>query len=381
MPSPQPNGFTAGPLAPKDHLFFSDLHYKLKQTAVFGEATVGVTPKVDLTAGVRWYNFDETRTQFFDGFFVGYVSQPGTTKANGVVPRFIASYKASDALTFNGQVSRGFRLGGINDPLNKPICSPQDTITFGGRNSWKDETAWNYEAGMKSRFLGGRGSVNLSAFYMDIKNLQLNLTAGTCSSRLVFNVDKAKSQGLEFEVTASPNEHWDLAFSTGLNDAKLQSTVTTTSGGVTTVVGGVKSGNRLPSVPKVQGSAAITYSLPVGVSRVSVSGSYQYVGSRYTQIDDLTPGIGAVNIASFGQTIGGPLTQNTFTFDPLLPAYTLVNLRVGLTRSSWDAAVFVNNVTDERAFLALDRERGLRARVGYLTNQPRTLGVSLRYNY
>ena len=382
IPSPQPYGFTAGPRAPKDHLFFSDLHYKLKQTAVFGEATVGVTPKLDLTGGVRWYNFDEARTQFFDGMFVGYISLPGTTKANGVAPRFIANYKASDALTFNAQVSRGFRLGGINDPLNKPICSPSDTITFGGRNSWKDETAWNYEAGMKSRFLDGRGSLNLSAFYMDIKNLQLNLTAGTCSSRLVFNVDKAKSQGLEFEVTASPNEHWDLALSTGLNDAKLLSTVTTTDTlGVTTVVGGVKKGNRLPSVPRVQGSAAITYSLPIGVSRVSVSGSYQYVGSRYTQIDDLTPGIGTVNIASFGQTIGGPLTQNTFTFDPLLPAYSLVNVRVGLARSNWDAAVFVNNVTDERAFLALDRERGLRARVGYLTNQPRTFGVSLRYNY
>jgi iron complex outermembrane receptor protein len=379
---PQPNGFTAGPLAPKDHLFFSDLHYKLKQTAVFGEATVGLTPKLDLTGGVRWYNFDETRTQFFDGMFVGYVSQPGTTKANGVVPRFIASYRASDALTFNAQASRGFRLGGINDPLNKPICSASDTITFGGRNSWKDETAWNYEAGMKSRFLGGRGSLNLSAFYMDIKNLQLNLTAGTCSSRLVFNVDKAKSQGLEFELTVSPSEHWDLAVSTGLNDAKLQSTVTTTDTlGVTSVVGGVKSGNRLPSVPKVQGSAAITYSLPIGVSRVSISGSYQYVGSRYTQIDDLTPGIGTVNIASFGQTIGGPLTQNTFTFNPLLPAYSLLNVRVGLNRANWDAAVFVNNVTDERALLALDRERGLRARVGYLTNQPRTAGVSLRFNY
>jgi len=38
-------------------------------------------------------------------------------------------------------------------------------------------------------------------------------------------------------------------------------------------------------------------------------------------------------------------------------------------------------VTDERAFLALDRERGTRARVGYLTNQPRTAGVTLRFNY
>jgi len=380
-----PYGFTQGPLAPKDHLFFSDLHYKLRQTAVFGEATISVTPKVDLTAGARWYDFHEDRNQFFDGFFVGYVTQPGTTKANGLAPRFIASYKASDALTFNAQASRGFRLGGINDPLNKPICSPADTLTFGGRDSWKDETAWNYEAGMKSRVADGRVSINLSAFYMDIKNLQLNLTAGTCSSRLVFNVDKAKSQGLELEITASPNDHWDLALSTGLNDAKLMSTVTSTdTNGVSTVVGGVKSGNRLPSVPKVQGSASITYSLPVGTgagSRMSFTGSAQYVGSRYTQIDDLTPGIGTVNIGVFGANMGGPLTQNTFTFNPLLPAYTLVNFRVGLSRSAWEAAFFVNNLTDERALLALDRERGLLARVGYLVNQPRTLGVSINFNY
>ena len=59
------------------------------------------------TGGLRWYNFDENRAQAFDGFFVGYVTQPGTTKANGLAPRFIANYKASDALTFNAQASRG----------------------------------------------------------------------------------------------------------------------------------------------------------------------------------------------------------------------------------------------------------------------------------
>jgi iron complex outermembrane receptor protein len=85
--------------------------------------------------------------------------------------------------------------------------------------------------------------------------------------------------------------------------------------------------------------------------------------------------------AQGGATIGGPLTQNIFTFDPELPAYTLFNVRVGLQRSSWGVAVFLNNLTDERAFLALDRERGTRARVGFLTNQPRTVGVSLRFDY
>ncbi len=80
-------------------------------------------------------------------------------------------------------------------------------------------------------------------------------------------------------------------------------------------------------------------------------------------------------------TIGGPLTQISFTFDPELPAYNLVNVRVGLSRENWEVALFGNNLTDERAFLALDRERGTRARVGYLTNQPRTAGITLRFNY
>ena len=89
-----------------------------------------------------------------------------------------------------------------------------------------------------------------------------------------------------------------------------------------------------------------------------------------------------VDLNSFApNTIGGPLTESTFTFDPLLPAYTLVNLRAGVTRANWETAFFVNNVTDERAFLALDRERGTRARVGYLTNQPRTFGVSMAFQY
>src|SRR5213076_1576776 len=82
-----------------------------------------------------------------------------------------------------------------------------------------------------------------------------------------------------------------------------------------------------------------------------------------------------------GKTIGGPLTDTLFTFNPLLPAYNLLNVRVGLTRANWEVGVFLDNLTDERALLALDQERGTRARVGFLTNQPRTAGVALRFSY
>jgi iron complex outermembrane receptor protein len=381
-----PPGFTQGLRAPQDHLFWSDLDYALKQTAVFGEATVGLGERLNLTGGLRYYNFDEERQQVFDGIFAhdstgtAVLSQPGSAKANGVAPRVIASYQVSDALTLNAQASQGFRLGGINDPLNLPLCTTQDSITFSGNNSWTDEKAWNYEVGAKARILGGRGALNLSAFYMDIRDLQLTVTAGSCSSRLILNAPKARSQGVEVEFTASPSDHLDFSIAASFNDSKLRSTLTDGSGAP---LPGIVSGNRLPSVPKAQWTAAATYGWPMGIgSRAFVSGSYQFVGSRFTLIDDQAPGIGTVNMNSFaGDTIGGPLTQATFTFDPELPSYSLVNLRAGVIRDTWEVAVFLHNVTDERALLALDRERGLRARVGYLTNQPRTMGVTLRFSY
>ena len=62
-------------------------------------------------------------------------------------------------------------------------------------------------------------------------------------------------------------------------------------------------------------------------------------------------------------------------------SWAYVNVRVGVLKNRWDTALFVNNLTNERAFLALDQERGTRARVGFLTNQPRTIGVSTRVTF
>jgi iron complex outermembrane recepter protein len=385
---------TRGLRAERDELFYSDLSYDLKQGALFGEATVTLLERLDLTGGIRYYGFDEERSQIFDGIFAHdstgrtVVSVPGKTSASGIAPRVIASLRATPNFTLNAQASQGIRLGGINDPLNLPLCTPQDRATFGGRTSWTDETAWNYEVGAKSQWMNGRVSLNASAFYMDIRDLQLVVTAGSCSSRLVFNVPKAFSSGLELELAAAPSPMFDFAASGTFNNSELKSTVTSTSSaGVVSVVSGIQSGNRLPSVPEFQGSAAATIRRPMQAGGQGFfTATYQYVGARITQIDDHegrnAAGLKTVDLNSFGaNTIGRPLSQGTFTFNPELPAYQLVNLRAGLVRGTWELALFLNNVLDERALLALDRERGLRARVGYLTNQPRTLGLTLGFNY
>jgi iron complex outermembrane receptor protein len=373
---------TRGIRAPKDSLFFSDLGYKLAQFALFGEGTWSVSDRFHVTGGLRYYNFSEDKEQIFDGIFgndnngVSLVSQPGKTDADGVAPRLILSYKVSDKTNLNAQVSRGFRLGGINDPLNVPICTPQDLVTFGGRDTWKDETAWNYEIGAKSRIFGNRGSLNVAAFYMDIRDLQATVTAGSCSSRLIFNVPKARSQGVEAEFSVAPNRHFDFSVSGSYSDSELKSTVEPTA------ATGIVAGRRLPTVPKFQMAASATAQWDIrGNALGYLTGTYQHIGGgRFTQVGDLD--LGQLDMQSFGaNTIGGPLTQRFLPYDPVLPAYDIVNVRVGVLKGQWDVALYANNVTDERALLAFDRERGTRARIFYLTNPPRTFGITARVNF
>ncbi|MXW01956.1 MAG: TonB-dependent receptor [Holophagales bacterium] len=376
---------TAGAFgAAVDELFYSDLNYEFDQTAAFFEITWTAGERLDLTAGARWYDYEETRSQVFDGLFADPGPTEGETSADGVAPRFIASFEATENTQLNAQVSKGFRLGGINDPLNVPVCTPEDLATFSGRDSWEDEELWNVEIGSKSTIMGGRGTFNVAAFTMDISNLQTTVTAGSCSSRLVFNVPNARSTGLELELTAQPSAVFDFAISASYADSELGSTLTSTAAdGTTSVVSGIEKGNRLPTVPRFQAAVAATWRWEAGDWAGYLSSAFQHVGSRFTQIGDHAPGFGTVDLLALSATnpVGGPLAQTTFRFDPEMPAYDLLNLRLGFLNERWDIALFVNNALDERALLALDQERGTRARVGYLTNQPRTIGVTSRISF
>jgi iron complex outermembrane receptor protein len=390
------DGFTAlsgigteGEFALQDHLYFSFINYKNKEYGVFGEGTFSFTPRFSLTAGLRYYNYKVDKDLIFDGLFAPEYPDPtiapGTTKADGVAPRFIASFNVTDSTTINAQASKGFRLGGVNDPILLPLCSDPDKVIFGNVPTWQDETAWNYEIGSKTRFMRGRASVNASAFYVDVKDLQAVVTAGTCSSRLVFNVPKARSVGGELELAMAPNEHFDFALSGSYVDSTVRESLNGTEDAIHAT--GIREGNRLPSVPKFQMALSATYQQDIVYGwRGYINGNYQHIGSRYTQLVDQEPGVGIIPLqppapGALPNTIGGPLTQDVFTFDPLMPAYDILNLRLGVRCGGWDVAFYVNNITDERAFLAIDRERGFLAREGFLTNPPRTFGLATRFDF
>ena len=362
------NGFGA------DSPFNSDLPYDIEQYALFGEMTYDLLDDLHLTVGGRYYNFEEKRTITTGGLFAnGDSGTVDRTESDGFTPRVLVSFDVNDDVTVNAQASRGFRLGGVNDPLNPALCTAADRATFGGFQSYDDETLWNYELGVKARF--NRITVNAALFHSEIEDLQVTLDAGSCSSRISFNVDQAHTTGFEWEVVAEPVDSLQLTFNGSLIEAEFDDTVIADGGGV---LGGVKDGNRLASVPELQLSGSATWFRPTELfsgAEFFISGTVQYVGDRFTQPSDQVSGAG---VFTSGLPFGGATGNEVTALDLELDPYTLLNVRAGFRHDDWEAALYVNNLTDENADLSFDRERGGRARLGFRTNTPRMVGAVYR---
>jgi iron complex outermembrane recepter protein len=367
------NGF------PANSPYNADLPYDINQKAIFGEATFNVTRRLDVTVGGRYYDFSEVRQFNSGGLFSNGDNNVDRTSSSGFSPRAIVSYEFADNLRVNAQASKGFRLGGVNDPLNIPLCTGGangvDAQTYGNRPSYEDETLWNYEVGVRGQRRGLRFAA--AAFYTDISNLQVTADAGTCSSRVVFNVPSAHTMGIEAELSMSPAPGLDFSINGSLLEAKFDSDVTTTAGAI---IAGIRDGNRLPTVPNFQASANVSYSFPVMEgAEAFVGASFQHVGSRYTQPSDQEN-----NPRTFvhGLAFGGAPAGAATIVDLRLPSYNYVNLSAGI---DWDnglsAMIYVNNLFDENALLSFDRERGGRARLGFNVGQPRVIGITLRKRF
>jgi outer membrane receptor protein involved in Fe transport len=357
---------------PADSPYSANLPFNDKQFAIFGEGSYDFG-QFKLTAGVRYFDFKEKRDFVSGGLFSNLDTQLGVkTKSDGFSPRAIVTYEPNRNLSVNVQASKGFRLGGVNDPLNLGLCTGGvggiDAQTYGGFPTFKDETSWNYEAGVKYQRSGI--TFNAAAFYNDVTDLQVNVDAGTCSSRITLNAD-AHTMGVEAEVSAKPMPGLELSLAGSVLEAEFDESRVTVAGAV---ISGLRKGNRLPSVPKFQMAATATYGARLsGNADWYVTGSVQHIGSRYTQPGDQEAGAGTFTVINF---FGPP---QVFNLDLKLPSYELVNLSFGVEfDSGLDVILYANNVFDESPKLSFDRERGGRARLGFHVGQPRIIGLTLR---
>ncbi len=366
------NGFNT-----TDSAYVSDLTYDLSQIAIFGEATYTLFDRLALTAGLRWYDWEEDKTFKSGGAFSNPAAQNQnvTVSSNGFTPRFMVSYDVTDRVAVNAQASRGFRLGGVNDPLNEPLCRT-DYATYRGFQRFKDETLWNYEIGLKSSY--EKVTLNGSLFYADISNLGVNADAGQCSSRVTISVPEAHTMGGELEFAVHPTDALLVKFAGSYVEAEFDSTITSATDG--SVVAGIQDGNRIPSVPNWQLSAVATYTFP-GLWRSKesyVTASWQFVGDQITQSGDQVPGAGRF---PHGLGYGGMTGDEVTNMDLVLDPYHLFNLNTGLLYDTWEVMLYIKNITDENPQFSFDRERGGRARLAYRVGQPRTFGILSRFYF
>ena len=260
------NGF------PADSPYNADLPYIIKQKAVFGEASYDFG-QFKLTAGGRWYDFSETRDFISGGVFSnGDTRLDDKTKSNGFNPRVIGTWEPTNNLSVNVQAAKGFRLGGINDPLNLPLCSDADEDIYEdfAAATYEDESLWNYEAGVKYQRRGI--TFNAAVFHSKIKDLQVTVDAGSCSSRIVLNVDKAHTTGVEAEFSASPLPGLSLSLAGSYVKAEFDSTV---DNDVLADRTGIREGNRLPN--------SVSATMPNGSSTAASSMSAAATPSRATR--------------------------------------------------------------------------------------------------
>ncbi len=363
---------------PANSPYSADLDYNIEQLGIFGEATWYATERFNLTVGGRWYDFDEVRTISQGGLFSsGFDNVRDTTSSDGFNTRFIGSYELNDTVTLNAQASQGFRLGGVNDPLNSTLCSTEDEAIFGGFQDYDDETLWNYEAGIKAQRDGW--TFNAAVFHNDIEDLQVTLDAGSCSSRITFNVPEAHSTGVEFEYSYQMTDNLFIALAGTVLEAEFDTTVVD---GTNAVLAGIESGNRLASTPEVMFSASMAYTFDASWAGDNAEGfftaSYQHVGGQFTQPSDQVAGAGTF---VSGLPFGGASGLDGTTVDLALDDYGLGFLSAGVDWGDTQMTVFVDNVMDENVNLSFDRERGGRARLGFRTNQPRTIGINIRKQY
>lgn len=171
-----------------------------ESASAFADATVNLSDSTRVFAGVRGL-YERSKNDLLVTFEILNGPVISTDCSPNDVPRQrLTDWSATGRLglqhDFNsdvmayGQVSRGYKSGGFSNST----C----------RNQYNPETVNAGEIGLKSRFLGRRGTLNLSAYYYDYKNISVEQS--TIFGTLVVGAPKSTLYGLDAEGRIAVND-------------------------------------------------------------------------------------------------------------------------------------------------------------------------------
>jgi iron complex outermembrane receptor protein len=312
--------------------------------AAFGEASFDITPKLTITAGVRWYHYDNSLFGFY-GFGAGYNALTGygsgegvdnsnciagesfrnapcvnlqkTSIGNGETHKVNLTYHIDESKLVYFTYSTGYRPGGAN--------------RSGKFTPYSADFLDNYEVGWKTSWLDHSLTFNGALYDEEWSDFQFAFL-GPNSLTIIENAPSARILGVESSVQWRPTSQLTLSAAGNYNDAKLTADFCTNNGVVVSPCGAnpvlAPSGEALPYTPKYNGNVTARYTFPLGGWDGHAQASVIYQSSR-------SPAIFSDDIDSLGK----------------MPGYATLDLSFGAQRGKTSVELFVKNATDSHGQL------------------------------
>ena len=347
---PPASGFGAQP----NSEFDGNENDRQQQYAGFGEVTVPLAAQWDFVAGLRWFHYKQDSLLRYAGIANdGVTSKEATTSQSGNTPKAQITYRPTQDATLYLQAAKGFRLGGVTEPL--PLAGvfgtdcAQNLAGVGLSpipNTFQSDHLWSFELGGKTSWLDHRLTVDVAVFDIEWSDIQTNVFL-PCGFITVVNAGKVRSRGAEAEVSWAVGGGFTLSASAAYTDATLVDK---------TLQFSAQEGDRVPNVPKVNGDAIAEYRRPLGTSDRSlfVRTSVAYLGDSYTEFQSLSTA-------------------------KLVPASASVDGSLGVEVNNWEVSFFGKNLTNRLIVTGVDTDRNVPTT--YSVAPPRTLGLEVRVKY
>jgi iron complex outermembrane receptor protein len=310
-----------------------------RDDAIFGEVTFDITEKLAATAGIRFFEADNTLEGFYgygrgwsssgsgeaqcdpdSANWVPYRGAPCTNldkgiKEDGNTPRFNLTYNFDDSKLLYVTYSEGYRPGGINRRGTIP--------------PFKADFLTNYEIGWKTSWANNRLRFNGAVFQLDWDDIQFSYL-GLSGLTEIKNANDARIRGVEADINWAVTNALTLTAGVSFLDPELTENYcdeTDAAGNPLTVCANplAPAGTRLPVSPKSKSNLTARYVFPIQSMEAHVQAAFVYQDNSYSDL----------RLAD-RELIGGQ------------DAYSLANFSAGLNWGKSSVELFVNNAFDKR---------------------------------
>lgn len=335
--------------------------------AAFTDWAWDFRPDLTLNLGLRW-SWEEK--DHLTGVSVNLINPPVNLSDTGPLfdndswtaftPRVGLDYRPRDDRLYYVLVSRGFKAGGFN---------------LGDPDPFDPEFLWNYEVGYKAAFFERALQTNLSLFWMELRDQQVEIVERDeffVTSPRTTNAGETRIRGVELDLIARPNE-W-FTFDTALTylDAEFLNFPAAVD-----VLGDLVefdlSGNRPTQTPRWHISSGVQLDFVPEEIGLNIGGNITF-RLEHQFVDE-----------TFGQGNGiGELNRPNDT----LPSYNIFNARLAyrFPNERLTVALLARNITDELRVIRLGNleqefDPPESAPVSWMPAKPRLVALQLSYNY